>query len=151
MKAYTLMASLAVIGILTGCGGGEPDTAAVRASTPKQVTKWKHLPKSAIGSQKGIVIEMEGDKVATATLYDLKAGDGFATYSTIGKGEYNPDKRQIVFSNTGNIQLSAQEAAQVNDAIRWEVPFQSSATNLVATFWLDGRNMGTLDFHRFQE
>jgi predicted small lipoprotein YifL len=151
MKTILQSTALAMIIGLTGCGQGGDDAAAVRASAPKQVTKWKHHPKSAVGGQKGIVIETQDGKLTSATLYDLKDGEGFAIYSTIGKGSYNPGKGQIVFSNTGNIQLSAQEAAQVNDAIRWEVPFQSSATNLVATFILDGKNMGALEFLPFKE
>lgn len=151
VKELALVVLLAVCGMVVGCGNGEADKASARASVPKQVIKWKHLPKSAVGSQKGIVVELEGDKVTAATLYDLKAGDGFAIYSTIGKGVFVPEKGHIVFSNTGNLQLAAHETAQINDTFRWEVPFQPSATNLAAEFWLEGRSMGTIDFARFQE
>lgn len=151
MKTFVLMITLATAGFVAGCGQGGNETAAVRASVPKEVTKWKHHPRTAIGSQKGIVIEMEGEKIASAKLYDLKDGDGFAIYSTIGKGVYQAEKGLIIFSNTGTLQLTAAETGQVNDAIRWEVPFSRTATNLVATFWLDGRNMGTLDFQAFKE
>lgn len=151
VKELALVVLLAVCGMVVGCGNGEADKASARASVPKQVIKWKHVPKSAMGSQMGIVVEMEGENVATAKIYDLKAGDGFVIYSTVGKGEYVPTKRAIVFSNTGNLQLDAQESAEVNNVARWEVPFQPAASNLVATFWFDGKNMGPLDFARFQE
>ena len=151
MKSFAVVVSMAVAGLMIGCGSGDGEKASARASAPKQVLKWKHVPKTAIGGPKGIVVELEGEAIATATLYDLKAGDGFATYSTIGKGAYVPAKGHIVFSNTGNLQLAADESAQINDAVRWEVPFKAGATNLAATFWLEGRNMGTIDFARFQE
>ena len=152
MKAIAQVAALILIGAFGGCSKSQSDTAtAVRAATPKHVTKWKHSPKTGIGSQKGIVIETQGDKIATATLYDLKDGDGFAIYSTIGKGQHLPEKGIIIFSNTGNLQLQAQETAQVNDAIRWEVPYRPSATNLAATFWLEGRSMGSIEFQPFKE
>lgn len=152
MKAIAQVCVLVLVGAFAGCSKSDGEAAATaRAAVPKQVTKWKHLPKTAVGSQKGIVIEMEGEKVSSAKLYDLKDGDGFAIYSTIGKGEHLAEKGVIVFSNTGTIQLTAAETGQVNDAIRWEVPFNRTTTNLVATFWLDGRNMGTLDFQAFKE
>lgn len=151
MIKLVLVVLVAVGGLAVGCGKGEAEKAAARAAVPKQILKWKHIPKSAVGAPKGIVVEMEGDKVTAATLYELKAGDGFAIYSTIGKGDYLPAKGQLVFSITGNLMLNANEASQVNDAVRWEVPFQSTATNLAGTFWLDGRDMGVSDFARFQE
>jgi hypothetical protein len=151
MNTIRCLAALALAGVLAGCGQKEEAVTTARAAAPKVVTKWKHHPKSPVGSQKGIVIEMQGDQMSSATLYDLKAGDGFAIYSTIGKGAYVREKGLIIFSNTGNLQLNASEAAQVNEAVRWEVPFSPAATNLTANFLVEGNSMGTIEFLPFKE
>jgi len=140
-----LIGILALAFLATGCS----DSRTSESATPKQVVKFRSYPKSAVGIPKGLVVEKQGAAV-TATLYDLKDGNGFVIDSQLATGRYWPDKNAIILP-IGLTPLISAEDWIAQDGPRMEIPIGQSATNLFAMFKSLGPPGMSIELLRFVE
>jgi hypothetical protein len=137
-------AMLAVAGILTSPGCGEPVSARTQSRT---VTQWKHAPGRELGISRGLVIEQRGE-VITARFCHLQSGPGFAVHSTIAQGKYLPDRKAMVFP-LGMPQSTTAEEWIRGGGAHLMVPFRPNQSRLTGTLVGTGSTQ-TLEFVNFR-
>lgn len=138
--------ALASVLLISGCN---PPATGEKA-TSKQVVRWRSYAKSKVGTGMGLVVEKEGKNV-TATLYDLKDGDGFVIDRELATGKYLPERKALVLIPAGVPLLSSLEEWVALNGTRFEVPLGKTATNLIATLKSPGLPEMPTEFLRFRE
>lgn len=144
-----ISASLALAAVCVGCGQSEPTTTSARESVPKSVVKWKHTPKTEIGTAQGLIIETQGDEIATATLYDLKDGPGFNVDRRLSRGHATTKEGKLVLPIV--TALGSVEEWVANGGLHWELKYFPTATNLTVNQISAGLPVFPSEFVRFVE
>ena len=144
------MMLLAAVVLVSGCGKSGDETAKARSSTPPQVSKWKHQPKSATAGPMGLVIETQGSNVTAISIHGLKAGPGFVSDSGLSAGKFLVQQGVIILP-IGLPPFATVEDWLANKGSYWEVLFKPGGTNVMATIKSMGVPEHPIEFLPFQE
>ncbi len=150
MNAQVGMMFLATVVLFSGCGKSGDETANARSSAPKQVSKWKHQPKSATAGSMGMVLETQGTNVTAISIHGLKAGPGFVADSGLSAGKFLVRQGAIVLP-IGLPPFATVEDWLANNGSYWEVHFKPGGTNVMATIKSMGVPEHPIEFLPFQE
>jgi hypothetical protein len=137
--------SLAAALMISGC-----DSAAGKASTAKQVSRWKTYSTNKSSTAMGLVLEKEGKDV-TAKLYALKDNSGFVFDEELATGKYVPERKSLVLIPAGIPMLSSVEEWIAVNGPHFVVPIGKSPTNLILEIKSPGLPGLPTDFRRFHE
>lgn len=140
--------AIALAGI--GCDSSPSADVSARDAQPKVVTKWKHEPKSAVGTPKGLIVESEGGQITTATLYEMKDGPGFDKGSRITVGHrFTKDGVLILLPIRAPVMSDDDWIA--NDGVRFEIAYDPKKTELMMQMKPDEIGVSGTTFKRFVE